>query len=322
MTNDQPLASPVAALLAAAFGSVAIWFSSAQAAEPPITAACFSADGTTVVVGSQAGLQWRDWPALTVRRQWKTNLVQVHHLALEPASGRLAVSGGSPAEAGGAEIYAWPPEGQPLRSWRGGEDVWYQFAWDELAVGWVAACGDGNLYRGMEDGGELTAVGGHSRGVLAVASAGGGWWCSAGMDRSLRVWRGERFEAVRSLDNHSGVVHDLALRPVAAGQAAGVRMLASASEDRTVRFWQPAIGRLVRFARLPSPPLDIDWLPDGSRLVAACTDGRLRIVDPDSAELVAELAGVPAWAYTLVVAPSGREALVGGADGQVRRVAL
>ena len=47
-------------------------------------------------------------------------------------------------------------------------------------------------------------------------------------------------------------------------------LIASSGEDNTVRFWQPTIGRLVKFVKLPSVPLDIDWTVDGARVVAAC----------------------------------------------------
>ena len=77
-------------------------------------------------------------------------------------------------------------------------------------------------------------------------------------------------EPVRILDNHTGTIRDLATRP---GDHA-VPYLASASADKTVRIWQPSIGRLVRFVRLPAEPLAIAWTSDGKRLAASCIDGK------------------------------------------------
>ena len=47
------------------------------AAAPPITAAAFTPDGKQVVTGSQAGIEVRSWPALTVTGHLKTDLSHV-----------------------------------------------------------------------------------------------------------------------------------------------------------------------------------------------------------------------------------------------------
>jgi WD40 repeat protein len=245
-------------------------------------------------------------------------MAHVHHLQFSPDGHWLAACGGSPTERGELELFRWPPGEEPPRRFQGGEDVFFQIVWSPSGDGWLAANGDGRLYRGRLDAEELATFAGHSRRVLSVARA-GDLLISGGVDRSVRVWREDSMEPLRSLNNHTGEVRDLAVRPAAESP---LRMLASAGADRTVRLWQPRIGRLVRFARLPIAPLDIDWSPDGSRLLAACEDGRIRILDPDTVEIEATLDGIPGWAYTLVVAPPGDAVLVGGAGGALRRVAL
>ncbi len=54
---------------------------------------------------------------------------------------------------------------------------------------------------------------------------------STGIDQNLRVWDLESGKLIRSLNNHTLPVPDLALRP---GET-GLPMAASAGEDRTVR---------------------------------------------------------------------------------------
>ena len=129
---------------------------------------------------------------------------------------------------------------------------------------------------------------------------------------------------VRALTNHTAAVHDLALRPPAAGaDRPALPLVASVSEDRTVRLWQPTIGRMVRFARLPDAvPLAVRWTVNGTRLVVACTDGRVCVVDPDTAAVIAQIEAIDGWAYSLAVHPDGKEIAVGGERGQLTRVRL
>jgi len=99
-------------------------------------------------------------------------------------------------------------------------------------------------------------------------------------------------------------------------------MVASAAGDRTIRFWQPTIGRMVRYVRLESAPLEIAWLNDESHIAAACIDGRVRIIDADTVEVRMDLPALDAWAYALAVHPTDGSLALGGPDGQVRRVTI
>ena len=78
---------------------------------------------------------------------------------------------------------------------------------------------------------------------------------SAGVDQSVRVWDLESAKLIRSLNQHTKPVHALALRPT----EVGLPMVASAAGDRTIRLWQPTIGRMVRYVRLDAEPLNIAW---------------------------------------------------------------
>ena len=143
---------------------------------------------------------------------------------------------------------------------------------------------------------------GHSRGVLSVAFlSGDSFLVSAGIDRSLRIWNLAEQRVQRTLNNHTAAVHDVAIRP---GNSPRLT-IASAGADRTVRIWWPLVGRLVRFAQLASEPLDIDWTPDGNRILAACRDGRLRVIDPETVELLMDEPVLKGWAYTVAAAGDG-----------------
>jgi WD40 repeat protein len=95
------------------------------------------------------------------------------------------------------------------------------------------------------------------------------------------------------------------------------------SDDRTVRLWQPTLGRMVRFVRLADTvPLAVRWMPDGQRVIVACTDGTLRAIDVETAAVVSAHPVIDGWAYSLAVHPDGQDAVAAGEDGQILRVRL
>ena len=287
-----------------------------QAARPPLTSLAFAPDGRSVVATSQAGLHVYDWPALTARPVIAAAARNLQSLAFSPGGDVLAVAGGHPAQRGIVELFSWP-DGASVGTVSEQRDSVMAVVWLDQTSVLSASLDRSILLWDLASGTAIRTLGAHSRGVAALGLLDDGrTLVSGGVDLSLRVWNLETGAVVRSLDQHTGAIHSIAVRP----GGDGLPMVASAAEDRSIRFWQPTIGRMVRFARLESVPLDIAWWPDGSRVVAACADGRVRFIDPVSVEVTEDLPALDGWAYALAVHPTDGSVVVGGAGGQIRRV--
>ncbi|QEF97201.1 WD domain, G-beta repeat [Stieleria maiorica] len=289
-----------------------------RAAEPPITAVVFAPDGSSLVASSQAGVAVYRWPDLSPQRVIEVSSPNLHDLAFAPGGERLAVAGGTPAENGTVEILSWP-DGDSLRILDGHFD-------SVMAIDWLddtrlASAGlDHNVLLWDTTTGERwLTLKGHSRGVLTIEHLDApGLIVSAGIDQSLRVWETQTGALVRNMAIHVQPVGCVALRP----SNAGLPMIASASDDATVRFWQPTIGRMVRFARLPSKPRQIRWLHDGSHVAACCDDGKAYLIHPETVQVTAIGEGIDGPAYAIAIAPSGRSVLVGGTNGALTQIEL
>jgi WD40 repeat protein len=287
---------------------------------PPVTAVAISPDGKSAVVGSQAGLKVLPWPGLdeAKARALPTKLAHVHDVAFSPDGKTLAAVGGRPARRGSVELYRWP-EGKLRRRADVSKDLLYGVGWRGDSLALVTAGAD-QVVRVHDAAAlkELRSLEGHSRAAMAAVFLPTGAVVSAGLDESVRVWSADKGALLRTLSNHTRPVLGLAVRP---GTGKALPMVASVGEDGTLRLWQPTIGRLVRFVRLKSVPLAVAWSADGEKVMASCKDGRLRVIDPDTAEVLSERRAIDGVAHSLAVAKDG-SALVGGKGGQLRRVAL
>ena len=96
-------------------------------------------------------------------------------------------------------------------------------------------------------------------------------------------------------------------------------MVASAAGDRTIRFWQPTIGRMMRYVRLESEPLAIAWINE-SIIVAGCLDGQARVINTDDVEVLQTILGIKGWAYAVAVHPDDGTIAIAGSNGQLRQV--
>ena len=296
--------------------SFCVAVSPAGAADPPITSLAFAPDGKSVAACSQSGLRLYSWPGLKPGKKLETAALNLHDIAFSPSGDRIAVGGGIPADEGTVEVFSWPG-GKPLQVLNDHKDSVMAVAWLSESSLASASLDHSVVLWDTGTGSPAKRLKGHSRGVSSLCFlAHKKILVSAGIDQSLRVWNLESGQLVHSLDNHTLPVHDLALRP----GVGGLPMVASVSDDRTVRLWQPTIGRMVRFVRLNTRPLDVGWLPGGSRIVVTCSDGHLRLVDPVEVKVTKDLPAVEGWAYSLAVHPDDGSVVVGGSDGRLRRI--
>jgi WD40 repeat protein len=310
--------------------SLVLLFVTAEAA-PPVVAIAVTPDGAQVVAGSQAGIQVVSLPELAAVSRLATKLEHVHDLAFSPRGDLLAVAGGSPGERGIVELWEWPA-GKLQATLAAGDDVAYSVAWNAEGTQLAVASGDKSVRlmaaQGASDDTPTHSAGApvpttlrpHSAAVLAVAWLGDdNLVLSAGVDQTIRVLKPASGETVRSLDNHTGAVRDLAVR---VRRRNGPTVVASAGADRTVRFWQPGIGRLVRFARLPVAPTAICWTEDAAHVLVACEDGRLRAIDYESLAITELAEHLEGWAHDVTILPGDKSALLAGERGQLRIVRL
>jgi len=287
-------------------------------AQSPITAGALVPGGKQVVVGSQAGIEVREFPSLKRIRQLKTELENVHDLRFSPDGKTLAAGGGAPGDAGQIQLFRWP-SGQAAKPHELHSDLVSQIRW--LAAGKFVTASQDRTAIVVDKGKAESKLRAHSRGLTCLAAFSFGksqWLLTGGLDRSLRCWKLGQSKPIRSLDQHRGAIRDVAVRP----NQTGLPIVASASVDKTVRLWQPTIGRMMRFAKLKSSPLSLAWTPGGDRLAVGCSDGKVGIVDPDTAVVLHTLNGIDGWAYTLVMSRDGKKLLVAGGSGKMKVIAV
>ena len=287
------------------------------ATESPITAAAFSPDGKSVVAVSQSGLHVYSWPALNRQRTIKSSAANLHCVEFSPNGKHIAIGGGNPSEDGIVELLSWPA-GESLTRFDDHSDSVRSVAWlNETRLLTASIDREIKLWDLEMPTNPILTLEGHSRSVHALCLLKDNkTLISAGIDQSVRVWDFKSGKLIRSMNQHIKPIHALAMRP----GVDGLPMIASAAGDRTIRFWQPTIGRMVRYVRLDAEPLDIAWLSDGSRIVASCVDGRIRVVDPDEVKVTQTLHAMDGWAYTVAVHASDGSILVGGSNGHLGRV--
>jgi len=290
------------------------------AAEPPVTALAFDPDGRSVVAASQSDLVEHSWPQLESQRRLASSLVSIQSLAFSPDGSMLAVGGGTPAEQGVVEIRSWPT-GEVLCTLDDHTDTVQSVAWRDNDVLATASLDHEVLLWKMGETKPIRRFRGHSSGVMAVEFiAEGSLMASGALDQNIRVWEVASGDLVRTLNNHTRAIHELRKRPQADGSSSGLPMLVSVSDDRTVRLWQPTIGRLVRFCRLNVVPLSVAWDANGDWLVVACDDGSVRSIHPDTMAVGSVNNVAKAWLYAIRTHPTDNSLVVGSREGQLQRL--
>lgn len=277
--------------------------------QPPITAMAHAPKAAIVVIGSQAGAQLLSFPSLEHLKRIPTQLEHVHDLSFNHDESRLLIAGGSPGASGAVELWSYP-ELNLLHTFGDHEDLVYRVGWSPDSLQLCSASADGSCcVHDVEHKKLVTRFVGHSKPVLSARFLNDGTVVSLGADQTIQVWESTSGETLKVLDNHVGTVLDAVART--SSLTSRQIELVSISEDRTVRFWHPLSGRLVRFAKLPAIAQSVQWSFDGSRVIVGCRDGAVRIIDPTTATVEEEFGGEIGRVYELVCCESGQIILAG-----------
>ena len=111
--------------------------------------------------------------------------------------------------------------------------------------------------------------------VLAVAPD-GRRFAEAGADKWVRIRDAATLAVLKEFRAHDGPITALAWHPAKP-------ILATASEDLTVRLWNLETGERIEEFRGPlAAPNGLDFSPGGRRLACAALDGTTRILEPSS----------------------------------------
>ena len=117
---------------------------------------------------------------------------------------------------------------------------------------------------------------------------------------------------LRTLEGHKGLVYGVAFDPT--GQT-----LASVSEDRTVKLWDPASGKLLRTLEGHKDSVrSVAFDPTRQTLASSSDDKTVKLWEPASGKLLRTLEGHEHWVWSLAFDPTGRTLASGSVDQTVK----
>lgn len=241
----------------------------------PVTSIDVTTNGQLAIVASQTGVRVMSLPDLEVQQSIPWPAVTIHDAKFSPDNSHVVVTGGNPGEHTTVACYTWPIL---KRVWLKtfAEDTSYAAAWSpdgrRLAVGGH----DGFIcLLNPANGDIVTQLAGHSGSVLDLAFLGETLLISGGTDHSLRLWDVSSAQQLRLLNNHTAPVTAIAVHT----SPDQLPIVVSCGEDKTLRVWQPTIGRLVRFVKLPSTA-NCAAIDDPAMIsFVGCRDGTVLAID-------------------------------------------
>lgn len=300
----------------------------------PVTALALSPDKKSLIIANHSGIEIREFQSDVngVQRMFEADLVS--DLEFSPDGTMLAVAGGTPGQFGLTEILKWP-SCEPYALYRDFDEVCTAAAWSpdgrHLAIG----CHDSKIQIYGVKSGQIEATNeSHSRAITGLV-----WTTtenrpetstlliSSSLDQSIRLFvpgvteRGMMITQTRILDQHTREVQGIALANTESRFQTGKLTLVSWGDDRTIRFWHPTTGRMLRFAKLESEVVDAVWDNDGTIVIAALANGDVVTVELKNAG-IQRLERFDQPITRVSVSPENRQLIAGDFRGQVHLVPL
>jgi WD40 repeat protein len=296
---------------------------------PPITTLAFTAGGQTLWTASLSGIDLWSWPQLTHRLRCNLDGDHVTRLRGAPDNQHLVAVGGSPGESG--KIWRFEATGQLQWQQQLSDDMLTDVAWSQDGRYLAATDLHGQLHWLLaETGAPLAPPASHAGGLLGVACLPGDQVVVGGLDHSLQLHtRIGSPEPQRGMTQHTGPVVALESGPssieavpspmrLPPRSAAGSPWLVSIGGDRTVRLWQPLLGRLVRFYRLPAAqPTCLAWSEPHGGILVGDSSGQLSMIEPASGRLRWSGSVGDSWHFAIAPHPTTAVIVFGATRGRI-----
>ncbi len=142
-------------------------------------------------------------------------------------------------------------------------------------------------------------------------SGDGRWLATADFDL-VRVWDTSTYQESAALEGHTGFIWGLAWSP-----APDPLMLASASQDGSVRLWDAATSTQISLLET-GWAFCLDWSPDGRQLAVGTQSGEVQIWDVDAQELLQTWkSGTHTSIISLAWSPDGQSLASGELGGSL-----
>jgi WD40 repeat protein len=166
----------------------------------------------------------------------------------------------------------------------------------------------------LANGGSTELLQGRINRVRALAySPDGAFLATGGIDCTVDIWDVETGECLRSLKGHLQPVVCLAFTPTRkcdlepSAQGIPVPLLATGSQDCTIRLWNIASGQCVKTLKgHPNGVWSVAFHPSGDLLVSGSNDSTVKLWNPNTGQSLRTLQGYSTGIKSLAFSPDGQ----------------